>query len=132
MRNLRRHADRFTQRRVGMDGLADIHCVSAHLDRQCNLANHVARMRADHAAAQDLAMAMRFLRIVKPGGMFLQRMPLSSYRKVAVSTLHKLPLTGIKIDKSFVDGLPHKHESQSLTRAILGLTKNFGMQNSAN
>ena len=43
-----------------MNRLADVHCVSTHLNRQRNLANHVAGVRADHAAAQDLAVAMRF------------------------------------------------------------------------
>ena len=41
-----------------MDGLANVHRVGAHLDGQCDLADHVARMRANHAAAQDLAMAV--------------------------------------------------------------------------
>ena len=38
--------------------LADIDSVCAHLNGKSNLTNHVARMRADHAAAQDLAVAM--------------------------------------------------------------------------
>ena len=58
MRHLRRHADALTQRRVGVDGFADVHRVCAHFDGQRNLANHVARVRADHAAAQDLAVAV--------------------------------------------------------------------------
>ena len=60
MRHLRRHAYAFAQRRMRMDGLADVYRISAHLDGQRNLANHVARMRADHAAAQDLAVAVGF------------------------------------------------------------------------
>jgi hypothetical protein len=40
-----------------VDGLADVHRVCAHLDGQGDFADHVARMRADHAA-QDLAVAM--------------------------------------------------------------------------
>jgi len=40
-----------------VDGFADVHSVCAHLDGQSDLANHVARVRADHAAAQDLAVA---------------------------------------------------------------------------
>ena len=65
MRNLRRHADAFAQRGVRVDGLADVHGVGAHLDGQGNLANHVARMPADHAAAQELAVAMRLRRVVE-------------------------------------------------------------------
>ena len=57
MRHFRRHADALAQRRMRVDGLADVHCVGTHLDGQGNLANHVARMGADHATAQDLAVA---------------------------------------------------------------------------
>ena len=58
MRHLCRHANAFVQRGVGVDGFADVHGVCAHFNRQRNLANHVARMRADHAAAQDIAVAV--------------------------------------------------------------------------
>ena len=60
MRHLRRHADAFAQRGVSMNGLADVDGIRTHLDGQHNLADHVARMGADHAAAQDLAVAVRF------------------------------------------------------------------------
>ena len=60
MRNLRRHADALAKRGVRVNGLANVHRVGAHLDGQGNLADHVARMRADHAAAQNLAVAVRF------------------------------------------------------------------------
>ena len=63
--NLRRHTDALAQRGVLVDGLADVHGVSAHLDRQGNLANHVARVGADHAAAQDLAVAVGFGGVIK-------------------------------------------------------------------
>ena len=52
MRYLRRHADALAQRRVRVNGFANVHGVCAHLDSQRNLANH--------AAAQDLAVAVRF------------------------------------------------------------------------
>ena len=58
MRHFRRHADAFAQRGVWVDGFADVHSVCAHLNRQSDLANHVARVRAYHAAAQDLAVAV--------------------------------------------------------------------------
>ena len=45
--------------------LTDIHCIRTHLNRQSNLANHVTRMRADHAAAQDLAVAMGLGAVIK-------------------------------------------------------------------
>ena len=41
-----------------MDRQADIRCVRAHLDGQCNLPDHVAGMGTDQAAAQDLAVAL--------------------------------------------------------------------------
>ena len=58
VRHFCRHTNAFAQRGVWMDGFADVHSVCAHLNRQCDLANHVARVRAHHAATQDLAVAM--------------------------------------------------------------------------
>ena len=58
MGHLGRHADALAQRGVGMDGFADVHRVRAHLNGQCDLADHVTRVRADHAAAEDLAVAV--------------------------------------------------------------------------
>ena len=60
MRNLRRHANGLAQRGMGVNRLANIHRIRTHLNRQGHLANHVARVGADHAAAQDLAVAVRF------------------------------------------------------------------------
>ena len=45
----------------------------------------------------------------------------------SLSYLQKLPFTRLKIDKSFVDGLPDNPDSVSITRAIIGLAKNFGL-----
>ena len=59
MRHFSRHADGLTKGRVRVNGLADVDRVCAHFNRQRNLANHVARVGTDHAAAQDLAVAMR-------------------------------------------------------------------------
>ncbi len=58
MRHFCRHADAFSQRRVGVDGFTYIHGVCAHFNGQSDLADHVARVRAHHAAAQDLAVAV--------------------------------------------------------------------------
>jgi len=55
--NLRRHADGFPKRWMRVNRLANIHRIRTHLNRQRNLTNHVACMRADHVAAQDLAVA---------------------------------------------------------------------------
>jgi len=49
----------------------------------------------------------------------------------SMSYLKKLPVTRIKIDKSFVDGLPHNKDSVSLTRAVIALAKNFGLLTTA-
>ena len=45
----------------------------------------------------------------------------------SLSYLKKLPFTRLKIDKSFVDGLPDDPDSASVTRAIIGLARNFGL-----
>jgi hypothetical protein len=58
MRNLRRHADALAQCRMRVNRLTDVHCIRTHLNRQSDLADHVARVRADHATAQDLAVAV--------------------------------------------------------------------------
>ena len=58
VRDLGGHADRFAQRRMRVDRLADVHRVRAHLDGQRDLADHVAGVRADDAAAEDLAVAV--------------------------------------------------------------------------
>jgi ethanolamine ammonia-lyase small subunit len=58
MRHLSRDANALAQRGVRVNRLAYIHRVGTHLNGQRNLANHVARVRADHAAAQDLAVAV--------------------------------------------------------------------------
>ena len=53
MRDFCRHADCFTERRVRVNGLANIDCVAAHLDGQTDFADHVAGARADDGAADD-------------------------------------------------------------------------------
>ncbi|MBI5007284.1 MAG: EAL domain-containing protein [Nitrosomonadales bacterium] len=45
----------------------------------------------------------------------------------SMSYLKRLPVTRIKIDKSFVDGIPHNKDSVSLTRAVIALAKNFNL-----
>jgi len=45
----------------------------------------------------------------------------------SLSYLKKLPFTRLKIDKSFVDGLPDDADSAMVVRAIVGLAKNFGL-----
>ncbi len=57
MRHLRRHPNALAQRGVWVDGFADVHRVCTHFDGQRDLANHVTRVGADHATAEDLAVA---------------------------------------------------------------------------
>lgn len=45
----------------------------------------------------------------------------------SMSYLKKLPVTRIKIDKSFVDGLPDSEDSVTLTKSVIALAKNFGL-----
>ncbi|MDP2400381.1 MAG: EAL domain-containing protein, partial [Actinomycetota bacterium] len=45
----------------------------------------------------------------------------------SMSYLQKLPVTRIKIDKSFIDGLPDDKDSATLTRTVIALAKNFGL-----
>ena len=59
MRHLGREADAFAQRGVRMDGLADVERVGAHLDGQRDLADQVAGMGADDAAAEDALASPR-------------------------------------------------------------------------
>ncbi len=60
--NRQRSVRQRTQGRwVRVNRLADIDGIRAHLNRQCNLSNHVTRVGADHAATQYLAVAMAIL-----------------------------------------------------------------------
>jgi diguanylate cyclase (GGDEF)-like protein len=45
----------------------------------------------------------------------------------SISYLQKLPVTRLKIDKSFVDGVPHDTDSVAITRSIISLAKNLGL-----
>ena len=46
----------------------------------------------------------------------------------SLSYLKRLPLTMIKIDKSFIMGLPDDHESGAIVNAILAMTKRLGLK----
>jgi hypothetical protein len=65
MRHFRRHADALAQRRMRVDGLADVDSVGTHLDGQGDLADHVACVGTDDATAQDLAVAVRLGAVVE-------------------------------------------------------------------
>ena len=66
MRHFRRHADALTQRRMRVNRLADVHCVGVHPDSQRDLTGHVTGVRANHAAAQNAALAMRPHLLARP------------------------------------------------------------------
>ena len=57
MCHFRRHSNAFAQRRVRMNGLADIGRIATHLDRQRHFADHVAGIGADDAAADEEALS---------------------------------------------------------------------------
>jgi hypothetical protein len=65
MRHLGRHANAFAQRGMRVDGFANVDGVCAHLNGQGHFTNHVARVGAHHAAAQDLAVTMGLRAVVK-------------------------------------------------------------------
>ncbi|HSW12670.1 MAG TPA: bifunctional diguanylate cyclase/phosphodiesterase [Solimonas sp.] len=46
----------------------------------------------------------------------------------SISYLRKLPVAGIKIDQSFVSGLPHDESSTNITRTIIGLAQNMRLE----
>ncbi|WP_370278943.1 putative bifunctional diguanylate cyclase/phosphodiesterase [Pontibacterium sp.] len=46
----------------------------------------------------------------------------------AMSYLQTLPVTRLKVDKAFVDGLPNDRNSVAIARAIISLAKSFGLQ----
>ena len=45
----------------------------------------------------------------------------------SLSYLHKFPFDKIKIDRSFVSGLPDSADSVAIVRAVAGLAKNLNM-----
>src|SRR5262245_48936953 len=53
LEHFRRHADRFRQGRVWMDGLADIDGITPHLDCETHFSDQVSGMRAHDAAAKQ-------------------------------------------------------------------------------
>jgi hypothetical protein len=66
VRHFGRHADRFAQRRVRVDGLADIDRVAAHFDGQADFADHVAGVRADDAPPMTRCVSASKISLVKP------------------------------------------------------------------
>lgn len=46
----------------------------------------------------------------------------------SLSYLHKLPITILKVDKSFVDKVPGRDQSEGITEAIIGLAHRFDLE----
>ncbi len=76
--------------------------------------------------ASDTAQAIRSLHELRAQGFQLAIDDFGTGYS-SMSYLQKLPFTRLKIDKSFVDGLPKDKDSVSITRAIVGLAKTFGL-----
>jgi hypothetical protein len=53
-----RHADGFRERRVRVNGLADVDGIAPHLDCEAHFADQIARMRADDSAAEEAMIAL--------------------------------------------------------------------------
>src|SRR5436190_22957136 len=58
LEHFRRHADRFAQCRMRVDGLADVDRIASHLHGEADLADQVARMGADDAAAEQAVIGL--------------------------------------------------------------------------
>ena len=60
MRHFCRHTNAFAKRWVGVNSFANIYGVCTHLNSKRDFTNHVTRMCADHAATQNLSVAVGF------------------------------------------------------------------------
>jgi EAL domain-containing protein (putative c-di-GMP-specific phosphodiesterase class I) len=76
--------------------------------------------------AQDTALAIASLHAFRKLGLALAIDDFGTGYS-SLSYLKKLPFTRLKIDKSFIDGLPGDPDSAAIARAIIGLAKNFGL-----
>ena len=45
----------------------------------------------------------------------------------SLTYLRDLPATTLKIDRSFVEGIPHDHGAMAIVAGVIGLARNFGM-----
>ncbi|MCF8210555.1 MAG: EAL domain-containing protein [Rhodoferax sp.] len=89
-------------------------------------ASHIELEVTESYIASDTAQAITTLHEFRAAG-FLLAIDDFGTGYSSMSYLQKLPFTRLKIDKSFIDGLPLNQDSVSITRAILGLGKNFGL-----
>jgi EAL domain-containing protein (putative c-di-GMP-specific phosphodiesterase class I) len=78
------------------------------------------------ALLQDIDGAGRLLRELRAAGI---RIALDDFGTgySSLGLLSKLPVDLLKIDRSFVKGLPGDHISMTLTRTIIGLASAFGL-----
>src|SRR5512132_4116260 len=58
LEHFRSHPDRFTQRGMGMDGLADIDRIATQLDREADFADQVSGMGPHDAAAKHAVVGL--------------------------------------------------------------------------
>ena len=78
------------------------------------------------ALLQDIDGATRQLRELREAGI---RIALDDFGTgySSLGLLSKLPVDLLKIDRSFISGLPGDHTSMTLTRTIIGLASAFGL-----
>jgi len=78
------------------------------------------------ALLQDVEGTSRKLRDLRAAGM---RIALDDFGigYSSLGLLSRLPVDLIKIDRSFIRGLPHDHSSRTLVTSIMGLASAFGL-----
>ena len=79
------------------------------------------------AFMEDSASALATLRALRATGL---RLALDDFGTgfSSMSYLQRMPLNTIKIDKSFVKGLPSDNDSVSIVRAIISMAKSLGLE----
>ena len=79
------------------------------------------------AFMEDSASALATLRALRATGL---RLALDDFGTgfSSMSYLQRMPLNTIKIDKSFVKGLPLDNDSVSIVRAIISMAKSLGLE----
>lgn len=109
----------------------DMMAVLRHVIDSCGIAPQQIELEITESfIAGDVNNALQMLQSLRNMGVSLSIDDFGTGYS-SMSYLKKLPVTRIKIDKSFIDGLPHNSDSVTLTRAIIALAQNFGLATTA-